>query len=93
MAEQLGGFSECIITESTIYPVLNGHYSTESDREVHLVAIMLKHESDDEWWNCMGADTYNCVMVLKVLHISQVVADRTYNWVMLPKGTPSIIAV
>ena len=61
----MGGFSERIITESTIYPVLNGHHSTESEGEVHLVAIMLKHESDDEWWNCMGADTYNCVMLPK----------------------------
>ena len=49
--------------------------STESEGEVHLVAIMLKHESDDEWWNCMGADTYNWVMLPK--DISQVVADRS----------------
>ena len=58
----MGVFSECIITKSTIYPMLNGHHSTESEGEVHLAAIMLKHESDDEWWN-MGADTYNWVMV------------------------------
>ena len=61
----MGGFSEHIIMKSTIYPVLNGHHSTESEGEVHLVARMLKHESNDEWWNCMGADTYNWVMLPK----------------------------
>ena len=73
----MGGFSEHIITKSTIYPVLNEHHSTESEREVHLIAIILKHESDDKWWNCMGADTYNWVMLPKGTASITVVADHS----------------
>ena len=86
-------FGKSSITDSTIYPGLNGQHSTDSEGEVHLVTtdIIMLHTSHMTYGDRCARGS----LLLDIWWIMQLGADTTgssdsYLLCMLPKGTVSI---